>query len=70
VERYAALLDRQLQRRCESAADALEEALGRRRLVAAGQVVGEFASALCGKGDWRERVVPAPFPSEGLPPMP
>ena len=70
VERYAALLDRQLQGRCESATEALEEALGRRRLVAAGRVVAEFASALCVKGEWRERVVPAPFPSEGLPPMP
>jgi sorbitol-specific phosphotransferase system component IIA len=70
VERYAALLDRQLQGRGKSATDALEEALGHRRLVAAGQVVAEFASALCVKGEWRERAVPAPFPSEGLPPMP
>jgi len=70
VARYAALLDRQLLARCESATDALEEALGRRRLAEAGRVVGEFASAVCVKGEWRERVVPAPFPCEGLPPMP
>ena len=70
MERYAALLDRQLQGRGESATEALEEALGRRKLVEAGRVVGEFAAALCVKGEWRERVVPAPFPSEGLPPMP
>ena len=70
MDRYGALLDRQLQGRCESATEALEEALGRRSLVAAGRVVGEFAAALCLKGEWRERVVPAPFPSEGLPPMP
>ena len=70
MERYAALLDRQLQGRCESATEALEDALGHRRLVAAGRVVGEFAAALCVKGEWRERAEPAPFPSEGLPPMP
>ena len=70
MERYAALLDRQLQGRCESATEALEEALGHRRLVAAGRVVGEFAAALYVKGEWRERVVPAPFPCAGLPPMP
>lgn len=70
MERFAALLDRQLQGRGESATDALEEALGRRRLIAAGQIVGEFASAICVKGEWRERTVPAPFPCEGLPPMP
>ena len=70
MERFAALLDRQLRGRGESATEALEEALGRLRLVEAGRIVGEFASAICVKGEWRERVVPAPFPSEGLPPMP
>ena len=70
VERYAALLDLQLHGGTDSATGALEEALGRSRLVEAGQAIGEFASAVCVKGEWRERVVPAPFPSEGLPPMP
>jgi len=70
VERYAALLERQLRARCGSATEALEEALGSRRLVQAGRVVDEFASAVCPKGEWRERAAPAPFPSEGLPPMP
>jgi hypothetical protein len=69
VERYAALLDRQLQGRCEPETEALEEALGRRRLVAAGRIVGEFASAICVKGEC-ERTGPAPFPCDGLPPMP
>jgi hypothetical protein len=70
VERYAALLERQLRARCGSATEAIEQALGSRRLVQAGRVVGEFAAALCVKGEWPERVVPAPFPPEGLPPMP
>lgn len=70
VERFAALLDRQLRAHGESATDALEEALDRRTLVEAGRVVGEFASAVGAKGEWRERAVPAPFPCEGLPPMP
>jgi hypothetical protein len=70
VERFAALLARQLQGRCESSTDALEEALGRGRPVAVGRIVGEFAVAVCVKGEWRERAAPAPFPCEGLPPMP
>lgn len=70
MERYAALLDRQLRERCESATDALEEALGRRSLFEAGRIVGEFASAICVQDEWRERIVAAPFPCDGLPPMP
>lgn len=70
VERYAALLDRKLQGPCESSTDALEEALGRGRLVAVGRIVGEFAAAVCVKGEWRERATPTPFPCESLPPMP
>lgn len=70
MERYAALLDRQLRGRCASSTDALEEALGQDSGVAAGRVVGEFAASICAKGEWRERVVPAPFPREGLPPLP
>ena len=50
VERYAALLDLQLHGGSDSATGALEEALGRRRLVEAGQAIGEFASAVCVTG--------------------
>lgn len=70
VERYAALLDRQLRGRGVSATDALEEALGQRGGLEAGRIVGEFGAAICAKGEWRERAAPAPFPCEGLPPLP
>ena len=70
VERYAALLDLQLHGGSDSATGALEEALGRRRLVEAGQAIGEFASVVSVKGERRDAPVALPFPSEGLPPMP
>lgn len=70
VERYAALLDLQLHGGIDSATGALEEALGLRRLVEVGQAIGEFASAVCTRGERRDPPVPLPFPSEGLPPMP
>ena len=70
VERYAALLDRQLCGRGVSLTDTLEEALGQHRGVTAGRIVGEFAASICVKGEWRERAAPVPFPCEGLPPLP
>ena len=70
VERYAALLDLQLHGGTDSATGALEQALGRRRQVEAGQAIGEFASAVCVTGERRVAPVALPFPSEGLPPMP